>query len=164
MALPETSLQRAWRDLGKWRLVGGLMLAACVLWMVSGATLVLDPDPLPHPVGAVAFVLIVVEVWFCALGLAYLFLVVRRSGILRRRDCFLLGTLLTSLFPPLVVVIMAWISPDPESPDFPWAFEGVAIGVGILLIPFGLLTGWIFWRVGVRPARAQDIDSAPVFD
>jgi hypothetical protein len=31
-------------------------------------------------------------------------------------------------------------------------------------MPFGLLGGWIFWRLGVRPAIITVGDVSPVFD
>ena len=52
-----------------------------------------------------------------------------------------------------------------RSRDFGGPSDGTfTLILGLFLIPFGALGGWVFWRVGVYPARPRTIDVAPVFD
>jgi hypothetical protein len=95
----------------------------------------------------------------------------------RRAHCFLLGAFLAFTLPSAAYVTsnaVDWIfsttSPSETSDD---DFEGSLHGpsdsdfifiLGLILVPFGTLGGWVFWRVGVYPARPKVIDVAPVFD
>jgi hypothetical protein len=161
--------QRRWLDLRMGRLFSALMLAAGVPWVV------LIVVAAPHYVGVtsptdilygLAGGLIYLEVWFLAVGLLFLFAVCRRRGNIRRGDCLLLGTLLTCSFLVFAVVVVFAVGLSLEG----GAGYGTvsqfmtAIAVSIVLIPFGLLSGWVLWRVGVRPAKEPDLRVAPVFD
>ena len=50
----------------------------------------------------------------------------------------------------------------------PWGSDASTRVLGamlsVALAPFGLLGGWIFWRLAVRPAVTTLGDAAPVFD
>jgi hypothetical protein len=166
MPQSKTSIHRQWQDLRKWRLVGALMLAACVLWVFIVVAGGLADFPLPG-FGLLA-ALIVSEVWFLVLGLAYLFAFARRRRTLSRRDCLVLGTWLIGLFPAFVVAISYAIVPNPRNIAslVEWFVVGelLAAAVGVLMIPFGLLAGWFFWRFGVRPAPLPEPDASGVFD
>jgi hypothetical protein len=40
----------------------------------------------------------------------------------------------------------------------------VLAAAAILFAPVGLLNGWLFWRIGVRPAAMPEPDVGAVFD
>lgn len=162
---------RRWQDVRKWQMIAGLMLAAAMLGIILifvsallGGT---DSNP-AFTISGFSGVMAGLEIWFLAPGLLYLFVIGRRRGNLRRRDCLLLGTLLTCLFPVFAIAagIMLGFPMDGSEGN---AFGAVRMFIGavafsIMLIPLGLLSGWLFWRVGVQPAQPSDLKTAPVFD
>lgn len=165
-----TPLQRSWRDLGKLRLAGAL-LAASLPWILAGAvgaSIGRSERPNGFTISELSSALVVLELWYLVLGFTYLFGVSRRRGRIDRRDCLWLGTLLTCLF----AVFIASVGPL-FTPDGSWTGLGLgsffsnllgAIVLGIVIVPAGLLSGWIFWRVGVRPAKTSELDSVAVFE
>ena len=54
--------------------------------------------------------------------------------------------------------------PSGETPGFRIAAIFMSTIVGFTFIPFGLLSGWVFWRIGVRPAQEPGLQAAAVFD
>jgi hypothetical protein len=82
-----------------------------------------------------------------------------------RVDSLLLGAVGAALFP--TVYVFAYSIGAGEADKFAdigldsLAFLGL---LGLAATPFGLLGGWLFWRIGVRPAIAPPTDLAPVFD
>lgn len=159
---------RRWQDLRMGRLVGALMLAAGVPWIVLTIVAALLHDSAPSLIinYGLAGVLIGLEIWFLGLGLLYLFVVCRRRGNIRRGDCLLLGTLLTCFF-LVFAFVMAFATGLPLDRNDGEEVVGqfmAAVALSIMLIPFGLFSGWIFWRVGARPAKEPDLRVAPVFD
>jgi hypothetical protein len=160
---------RRWQDLRMWRVMLALVLAAAVAGVLAYGTgiLLVGLPPASLTIAALAPAMMLVEVWFLVLGLVYLFAISRHRGSVGRRECFRLGALLTCFFP--VFAIAAGLILDVplgigENEDVGTSVSmiWVAIANGVLLIPLGLFSGWILWRVGVWPARPADI--APVFD
>jgi hypothetical protein len=164
--------QRHWRDLSKRRLLLGLALAPVPPIALGALILLLF--------GAGIFftalwpVLAAAEIWSMIGGMLFL-LATRSRGILRRAHCLLLGAFLAFSLPAAVMLASKTIdaftsSPQPEEfDDEEFAFHGPSDGtlvfiLGLTLVPFGGLGGWVFWRVGVHPARPKVIDVAPVFD
>jgi hypothetical protein len=49
-------------------------------------------------------------------------------------------------------------------PALNWNDIGFFSILGAITLPFGLFGGWVFWRLGVRPATAPTQDLAAVFD
>jgi hypothetical protein len=166
MAITEMPFHRRWQDLSKRRLFCGLM-AAGGPWTLANITYALIDIP-PSELGvALALVLPLTEIWFVALGFAYLFAVSRRRGGIARKDCLLLGTLLTCTYPAFAVgfSLALGVVPAGIPPDMGFVGGTFAMALfGLSIIPFGLLSGWLFWRVGVRLARPKDVADAPVFD
>lgn len=104
-------------------------------------------------------------IWQMLGGWAYLLLVVRTRGKIGRSECLLLGIALMLVLP---IVIFLVISADSGSPGLAEATAGftppwILISVGIFLI-LGLISGWVFWGIGVRPAKTPVAASASVFE
>lgn len=165
--------QRHWRDLSKWRLLFGLAFAP-LLPIALGAMilLVLGQGLSFLPLGGV---LAAAETWSMLIGTVFL-IVTRFRGVVRRSHCLLLGAFLAFSLPSAAylaskTVDWAFSTLAPADPDdaVDESFHGPSDGtfvvvLGLILIPFGTLGGWVFWRVGVYPARPKVIDVAPVFD
>jgi len=165
---------RHWRDLSKWRLLFGLAFAP-VLPIALGALVLLSLAGGIF-IGALGGILAAAETWSMLVGTVFL-IAARYRGVVRRAHCFLLGAFLAFSLPSAAYVasaavdrVFAMTSPSEISDeDFEEGFLGPSDGtfvfvVGLILIPFGTFGGWVFWRVGVRPARPKVIDVAPVFD
>jgi hypothetical protein len=164
--------QRHWRDLSKVRLflsltfapVPPIALGALILFLLGADSFFIALWP----------VLAAAETWSMIGGTIFLLLSRSRGGV-RRAHCLLLGAFLAFSLPAASMLtskaIDAFTGTPPaqefDAEDF--AFHGPADStlvflLGIILIPFGTLGGWVFWRVGVYPARPRVIDVAPVFD
>ena len=106
------------------------------------------------------------------------FLVVSRfRGVVRRAHCLLLGAFLAFSLPGAAYlasntvdwVFSAAAGNQTPNDDFDDDFHGPSDATfvfvaGLVLVPFGTLGGWVFWRVGVYPARPKVLDFATVFD
>jgi membrane-bound ClpP family serine protease len=164
--------QRSWRDLSKRWLLFGLVLAP-VLPIALGALILLL-------FGAGIFftglwpVLAAAEIWSMIGGTIFL-LLSRWRGAVRRAHCLLLGAFLAFTLPTASMLTSRTIDAftrTPQAEEFDaeeLSFHGPAdstlvLLMGLILIPFGTLGGWVFWRCGVYPARPKVIDVAPVFD
>ncbi|GAB2179212.1 hypothetical protein [Dongia sp. agr-C8] len=163
---PDTLLHRRWQDLSKRRLACGL-LAAGAPWTLANLAYTAFAMRGAELVGALPVALIATEFWFLALGFLYLFAFSRRRRSVARTDCFLLGMLLTCVYPVYGIGFSLAFGVVPDGIPTDMGLLGGALAMilfGLSLTPVGLLSGWLFWRVGVRPARPKDLASAPVFD
>jgi hypothetical protein len=168
---PQRPGQRAWRDLSKRWLLFALVLApvppialGAMILLLFGASIFFTSL---WPVLAAA------EIWSMIGGTIFLLLSRWRGGV-RRAHCLLLGAFLAFSLPAAAMLTSRTIdriysAPAPEDADIDFSFHGPSDGtlvflLGLFLIPFGTLGGWVFWRVGVYPARPRVIDVAPVFD
>ena len=164
---------RPWRDLSKRRLLLGLAFApvppialGALILIVFGAGVAFVP---------LGSILAAAETWSMPIGTLFL-AVARFRGVVRRAHCLLLGAFLACSLPAaayLVSQAVDWgFAADPvdvSDDDFDGSFHGPSDGtfiviLGLFLIPFGTLGGWVFWRVGVHPARPRVIDVGTVFD
>ena len=170
--LPAT--HRRWRDLTKRRLLLGLAVAP-VPSLLLGFLLIMMLGMGFVPAAAFGGILAAAETWSLIGGAIILLIIARWRGVLRRGDCFLLGIALAASLPfaaEYASRAFDWISGAPDTSAETLAiddFEGptdmaFAIILSILLLPFGWLGGWVFWRVGVRPAAPKTVDDAAVFD
>jgi hypothetical protein len=168
--------QRRWGDMGKRRLSLGLAVAPVPSVAIGILLMIVVAEGIATPrymaIGGVT-ILLAAMVWSSLVGWVYLLLVSRRRGVLSRIECLLLGIAAAFVLPPvaeLLSIVIDWITANPDTgvPGDPWDaagfFDIFFIGLAIALMPFGLLGGWIFWRVGVRPAVTTVGDVAPVFD
>jgi hypothetical protein len=104
-----------------------------------------------------------IEIWTLAFGGFYLTTSPRRSGTITRANCIFVGGLSAILFPPVTVAILAAIHGSPAL-DLATMFLPFSILFGLSTTPLGVLGGWIFWLIGVRPARLQTHDLDRVFE
>jgi hypothetical protein len=164
--------QRHWRDLSKRRLFFGLAFApvppialGALILLLLGAGIFFTAL---WPIVAAA------EIWSMIGGTIFLGLS-RWRGAVRRAHCLLLGAFLAFSLPAAAMVTSKTIdafTSTPRAEEFDeeeLSFHGPAdstlvLLMGLILIPFGTLGGWVFWRIGVHPARPKLIDVAPVFD
>jgi hypothetical protein len=172
MAAERSNLNhRYWRDLSKWKLWLALVLAPVP--PVALGELLLTVMFGEGGLGMMAGILAAAEIWSMLIGMAYLVLA-RRRGFVRRIDCLLLGAFLAFSLPAVAMAgggAVDWIlgTPDVEAgfigDSDPGPSDGAfAVILGVLSVPFGMLGGWAFWRIGVRPAPMRTIDVAPKFD
>jgi len=167
---------RAWRDLSKIRLLIGLafapvppfVLGALIMTMLGASLFLTSLWP----------ILAAAEIWSMLGGMIFL-LMSRLRGFVRRAHCLLLGAFLAASLPSAAMVtskaidrmFSATAGQEQSAEDFEFErnFLGPSDGevvfyLGLILIPFGTLGGWVFWRVGVRPAPMPAPDVAAVFE
>jgi hypothetical protein len=158
--------QRRWQDLQGWRLCLGFVLGPVACAVLTFLIETLDPGVTGNDVIAMIIGLIFFGViWQMLGGWAYLLLVVRSRGKIGRNECLLLGVALMLLLPVLLFLL---ISTSPGGADAAEAFAGftppwILVSLGVFLI-FGLISGGLLWRFGVRPAQAPVAASASVFE
>jgi len=162
---------RLWRDLSKWKLWLALVVAPVPPVILGEILLTVMFGT--GGLGMVGGILAAAEIWSMLLGMTYLVLA-RRRGFVRRFDCLLLGVILAASLPAVTMatdVAVDWIQGAVEA-DAGFtgdSYHGPSDGafaflLGVILVPFGMLGGWVFWRIGVRPAPVRTIDVAAVFD
>ena len=112
----------------------------------------------------IGFYVVLVEFWSVACGIAWLGLVARWRGRVRRRTCLLLGPL-GGFFFPFFFATLGALTFEPDFFAFMKAkFFIIAIGFGLPGLLLGLLGGWVFWRFAVRRAVPSGAELAPLFD
>jgi hypothetical protein len=166
IAVTDKPSHRRWQDLSKGRLACGLLAAGVPWTLVNIAYVTLEMHGM-ELVGGLPVALIATEFWFLALGFLYLLAFGRRRGSVARTDCLLLGMLLTCVYPAYAIGFGLAFGALPDRILADAELVGVVLAMillGLLLTPIGLLSGWLFWRVGVRPAQPKDMASASVFD
>ncbi|MDQ7248278.1 hypothetical protein [Dongia sedimenti] len=165
-----TPRHRRWRDLSGWRLSFGLCLgpiASALLFALiqifnMGAT---ADDILAGTFGLLAFGML----WALVGGWIYLLAVVRTRRKIARMECLLLGIVLTNLIAPalfaITFAIEGWggITEIIDDSDVSYFFALLLFSELLFSLP-GLLSGWLFWRFGVRPAPVPQPDLTAVFD
>jgi len=103
------------------------------------------------------------SVWSLVCGFAYLQTMTRLRGQIARHECLLLGFGSSFLFPSALFSGMPLLHGAPPQ-WFAWGdFQYLAM-FGLICAPFGVFGGWLFWRLGIRPAKAPTTDFAAVFD
>jgi hypothetical protein len=170
--LPST--QRRWRDLKTWRLFLGLVAAPVPSVLLGILLLILVDQPLmPSQAFIVTGVILLVTiVWSLLVGWSYLLIVTRRRAVLSRTGCFFLGIAAAITLPAIAESVSIVVDAFTIGSDYafaePWGSDASTRVLGamlsVALAPFGLLGGWIFWRLAVRPAVTTLGDAAPVFD
>jgi len=149
--------ERKWRDLSAWRLSLGLIPGPVLLAILMALTYA------DRPPGKLAIivsgVLFGAGAWSLIGGWIYLLLSIRRRGLLRRRDCLWLGVGLMELL--LLVPISFRLAQDGLIVLYE-DVQSLFFMIAFALL-FGLLSGWLFWRIGVRPANLPEPDIS-VFD
>jgi hypothetical protein len=117
--------------------------------------------------------------WSLCVGNAYFATFVRHRGFTGRTECILIGTVIAVTTPVIfwfvldlgLIHVRLFLDLFPKSLGRPmpgpisfWKVTWESVLIGIYLSPLGLFGGWLFWRIGVRPAKMPTVDLAPVFD
>jgi hypothetical protein len=151
---------RRWQNVWKPRLAIAVMLAAAIpgIVVVVIATLAGGSDTLAVlTLPGFGAVMLVLEIWFFALGLPYFYLLGQRRGSIRRRDCLVLGTLLSCFFFPVLAAAWGLIPGMHLDESDTLVVFMTAVWLSIIFIPIGLFCGWVLWRIGVRPTPLLDL-------
>jgi len=152
------TLERSWPDLSTWRLSFGLSVGAVPPAILG---LLLNTDkPLGETAVVVPAFLLALASWCLIGGWTYLLLISRRRGLIRRHDCLWLGVGLMEL---AIIVSGIFLWAEHGLDDFRGGVVGILIAL-VLMLLFGLLGGWLLWRVGVRPAPLEHDRTTSVFD
>lgn len=160
-------LYRRWQDLSFLRLGLGLAVPPLIPATIAGGAYLADGN---DGVRSVLYLLAAGPVWTLSTGAAYLLLVVRRRGALRRAECLLVGTLLAFAAPFAYWLINLGFGAVLGDPLRMWSDEvgserlATCAFVATVLAPFGALGGWLLWRIAVAPAKLPLPDVTAVFD
>ncbi|WP_395019920.1 hypothetical protein [Dongia sp.] len=101
--------------------------------------------------------------WSMICGMTYLRTVSRLRDQIAWHECLLLGCA-SSFLMPLVYDIVGTLLLQGRFPLLDWAHLKNYAFAGLFTLPFGLLGGWLFWRIAVRPADIAMRDLSGVFD
>jgi hypothetical protein len=159
--------QRRRRDLGILRLSFALVVAPLGPIALVSLPVVAVLGIFALMVGA--GIALAAAVWSLLFGLLYLNTVSRLRGIVGRAECILLGVSTAFLLPTAVLVGgYAWEAVRGGFLFGSWTLwrnnvDNILI-YGLVFAPFGALGGWIFWRLGVKPAAMPTADFATVFE
>jgi hypothetical protein len=125
----------------------------------------------PNPSLTIANVgkaLLTFDLWCFIIGFLYFFVICRRRDHVRLRDCLLIGMFSFCLFSIPETVALKFNPGGSSSLMDPGTGAGGiflrTVAASLLYLPFGLLLGWILWRVGAPPAKSQEFVDAPAFD
>jgi hypothetical protein len=160
-APPDSSdlYKRAWRDLDTWRLA-----VAPVLPIVLGGGLSVFGSPFRYgPAFPFIWMAMPAEIWSAAFGTFFLVTAPRRFGTIARANCLFAGGLSVVLLPPVLMLLLIGMT-GADAASF--ATMGLPFNIieGLFLIPLGVLGGWIFWLIGVRPAKRSPSEVERVFE
>jgi hypothetical protein len=165
-----TSYERARQDLDPWWLalalavapVPPIVLGGVLGGLNSGTLLSFAAGPWVPPL---RFLLMgmAAELWSAAFGALYLMTSRRRSGVITRGNCLFIGGLAAVLFIPMVMLIFIGATGVASADLLLMALPLSLLG-GLFLSPLGVLGGWTFWLIGVRPAKHPTIGVEQVFE
>jgi hypothetical protein len=161
--------QRHWSDLRFKRILLGLLLAPMLPSVLSAPlawAVLLEGFPLPLQ-SATSYLAswgLAAEAWALLSGLTVLLTVVRRLGYRGRNGCLILGCAGAFTLPFFGLTLGVTISQDAVTATDTIKILAFGATIGLPAMPFGLLGGWIFWRVAVRPAPASIGDVTGLFD
>jgi hypothetical protein len=174
--------RRRWRDVSALRVTIALLVApilSLALLMGIAELIVIGFFPGENwnfVISDFELCAMMVAYWMLA-GWGYLVLIPRWRGFVSRVECLLSGAALTLIAPPLLALPWEIISSAPGAkadlvienalyalrtqPGWAAAYW---LGFSLVFLPFGVFSGWLLWRIGVRPATARLSDAATVFE
>jgi hypothetical protein len=161
------STQRRFVDLRMWRILPALIVApmlgaALMAWGLCVMNEVFAEDGDRMSTSTVAMLFFSPSLWSVISGLAYLWTITRTRGTIARVECFLLGCW-SGFLAPMCIGIGDRLLRGLAS-DMDWLEIGFFSLAGLIALPFGLLGGWLFWHLAIRPSIERAMDYAPVFD
>jgi hypothetical protein len=147
--------RRSWRDLRLLRIAGALLIAACPLGLLVAILITQgEVDLLGHGFPALGFFYLVALVWLGISAGIHLG-VVRIRGQVTRRQC-LIWNVVTSFLPPLLLEALALVAEIVDGSRIDWLEDLAGIAFrAVLFVTVGVLNGWIYWRIGMRPSTSQ---------
>jgi hypothetical protein len=142
--------QRDWNTLPLAWLIAGMALSPVIPAALSAPAVWLaiafsgHPWPPENIAKNVADYLLAVEAWALVVGLPTLWVMSRLADRLSRRGCLWLGAIgaFTCPFAKLLF----------DGSQFEVGVTLFVAFIGLFALPFGLLGGWIFWRIAAYPA------------
>jgi len=113
---------------------------------------------------AAAGILVFGMTWSLLGGWTYLLAVVRSRGKIGRGECLVLGIGLMDMLPLALLALVGALS-GRQAMEEMYGSPGSSViaTTALMLSVIGLLAGWLFWRVGVRPAPVPEPDVSAVF-
>lgn len=161
-ALPDLH-QRAWQNLTTRRLALGLIAAPVPSVILGGVMNAFAWTDLWNPVVPFLWAVVAAEIWSIAFGIFYLLTASRPSGTITCANCIFIGGLAAILFPPMLTLLYAGIV-GAALVALAVMTLPFSILAGMFLTPLGVLGGWVFWLVGVRPAQLPVSGIEQVFE
>jgi uncharacterized membrane protein len=165
-AVAQARRQRRWPDLRGGRLCLGLVLGPVATAAIVVAIGSFDEDTAEREIllGGAGIVIVGIA-WSLIAGWIYLLAVTRWRGRITRAECLLLGIAISIFLPIAFLLLVYGVSGSDGIAGMFSGLDGPEGLIAIVLLTLtGWLGGWLFWRVGVRPAPAPAPDLAPVFD
>jgi hypothetical protein len=158
--------ERRWRDLRGWRLSLGLALGSVTCTVLIFIIEMFDAGVSGDDIIAMMLgMLILGGGWQLLGGWAYLLLVPRQRGKTGLAECLLLGVGLMVTLPGFISLVILGLAGRAGVAEAFSGFSGpwILLSLSVFTV-FGLVCGWMLWRVGVKPAQAPVAASAAVFE
>jgi len=141
--------RRRWADVRAGRLCLGLGFGPLLAGVVYLNIELFERRSLGLAAASGAVVFAASSLWFFVAGLAYVLLKVRRREHVSRSECLVFGAVASLPLPLIFQLTANLILRLGRYPDasIPFTYEPVWIPV---LLAFGLLSGWLLWKIGFR--------------
>jgi uncharacterized membrane protein YciS (DUF1049 family) len=160
----EGSLQRSWREVRKAHVVFGLAVASlppvapfiAFVGFVSVGDFTIADMIIPF-----LFLIGLAMFWFIAAGSFFLFWHGKRLEVVERSDCLSLCATLTFLL-PTIIALSALVFTDQLDVGSPGTILVLGLA-GLCLTPLGIFSGWMLWRIAIRPAERPLREIAEIF-
>jgi hypothetical protein len=165
---PASGNTRRVADLELHRVVPALLLAPLLPALLLMAVALLPDSDIGVATERVnwrmlAYALGMPETWSLICGVAYMQMAARIRGTISRVECLMLGCGSAFLLPTFLVTAADTID-RMAAPQISVRVLQYCAVAGLFALPFGLFGGWLFWRIGVRPARETAPDVSAVFE
>jgi hypothetical protein len=176
MSPANSALERRWSDLRKARMIAALVLAPGVsLFLLAALTSTVFGLP-SVSIADAGSALLTFDLWCFIVAISYLVVICRRRGRVRCRDCLTIGIISFCTIGIISFCLFPTLSALSAKHGFGVGSSLTALTAGnggiffysvagsLQFLPFGVLSGWMLWRFGVRPAKTHERAEALVFD